>query len=355
MKSKLTLKINKTNKTNKTDTKKSSKKIRFNPNLQKSQKLQKSKQIQIKKSQTPKISEIAEIAEIAEISEKSENFNIWQSVNENLTKSTKYNNSKNQNIPQIPKVQEIQDGERLSKIIANRNLCSRREADDYLAAGLVSVNGKIAHLGQKIPFDQINSLDIQIAKEAQNLQNQKITIILHKPVGYVSGTPEDGNIHALTLITAENQEKSPLDPIEFSPHILRGLAPAGRLDSDSSGLIIYTQDGRIAKQIIGEKVQHKVEKEYLVRFFGEISPEKIKLLQHGLSLDGKALKPAWVKLLNEGQLHFILQEGRKRQIRRMCELVGLKVIGLKRVRIGKIMLKNLPLGKWRFLRNGEKI
>lgn len=341
MKSKLTLK------TNKTDTKKSSKKIRFNPNLQKiqnlqkSQKLQKSKQIQIKKSQTPKISEI---------SEKSENFNIWQSVNENLTKSKNINIEKN-----IQQIQQVQNGERLSKIIANRNLCSRREADDYLAAGLVSVNGKIAHLGQKIPFDQINSLDIQIAKEAQNLQNQKITIILHKPVGYVSGTPEDGNIHALTLITAENQEKSPLDPIEFSPHILRGLAPAGRLDSDSSGLIIYTQDGRIAKQIIGEKVQHKVEKEYLVRFVGEISPEKIKLLQHGLFLDGKALKPAWVKLLNEGQLHFILQEGRKRQIRRMCELVGLKVIGLKRVRIGKIMLKNLPLGKWRFLRNGEKI
>ena len=341
MKSKLTLK------TNKTDTKKSSKKIRFNPNLQKiqnlqkSQKLQKSKQIQIKKSQTPKISEI---------SEKSENFNIWQSVNENLTKSKNINIEKN-----LPQIQQVQNGERLSKIIANRNLCSRREADDYLAAGLVSVNGKIAHLGQKIPFDQINSLDIQIAKEAQNLQNQKITIILHKPVGYVSGTPEDGNIHALTLITAENQEKSPLDPIEFSPHILRSLAPAGRLDSDSSGLIIYTQDGRIAKQIIGEKVQHKVEKEYLVRFVGEISPEKIKLLQHGLFLDGKALKPAWVKLLNEGQLHFILQEGRKRQIRRMCELVGLKVIGLKRVRIGKIMLKNLPLGKWRFLRNGEKI
>lgn len=341
MKSKLTLK------TNKTDTKKSSKKIRFNPNLQKiqnlqkSQKLQKSKQIQIKKSQAPKISEI---------SEKSENFNIWQSVNENLTKSKNINIEKN-----IPQIQQVQNGERLSKIIANRNLCSRREADDYLAAGLVSVNGKIAHLGQKIPFDQINSLDIQIAKEAQNLQNQKITIILHKPVGYVSGTPEDGKIHALTLITAENQEKSPLDPIEFSPHILRGLAPAGRLDSDSSGLIIYTQDGRIAKQIIGEKVQHKVEKEYLVRFVGEISPEKIKLLQHGLFLDGKALKPAWVKLLNEGQLHFILQEGRKRQIRRMCELVGLKVIGLKRVRIGKIMLKNLPLGKWRFLRNGEKI
>ena len=347
MKSKLTLKTNKTNKTNKTDTKKSSKKIRFNPNLQKiqnlqkSQKLQKSKQIQIKKSQTTKISEI---------SEKSENFNIWQSVNENLTKSKNINIEKN-----ILQIQQVQNGERLSKIIANRNLCSRREADDYLAAGLVSVNGKIAHLGQKIPFDQINSLDIQIAKEAQNLQNQKITIILHKPVGYVSGTPEDGNIHALTLITAENQEKSPLDPIEFSPHILRGLAPAGRLDSDSSGLIIYTQDGRIAKQIIGEKVQHKVEKEYLVRFVGEISPEKIKLLQHGLFLDGKALKPAWVKLLNEGQLHFILQEGRKRQIRRMCELVGLKVIGLKRVRIGKIMLKNLPLGKWRFLRNGEKI
>lgn len=322
MNSKLTLKIHKTSekKSNK------NKKIRFNPNLQKSPKYQESQK-------TPK-------------TQNQENSNIWQAVSENLAKSAKSEKSN---------ISIVQDGERLSKIIANRNLCSRREADDYIAAGLVSVNGKIAHLGQKIPFDEINSADIQISPKAKQIQNQKITIILHKPVGYVSGTPEDGNIHALTLITAENQEKSPLDPIEFSPNILHGLAPAGRLDSDSSGLIIYTKDGRIAKQIIGEKTQHKVEKEYLVRFSGEISPEKIKLLQHGLSLDGKALKPARVKLLNEGQLHFILQEGKKRQIRRMCELVGLKVIGLKRVRIGKIMLKNLPLGHWRFLHNGEKI
>ena len=129
------------------------------------------------------------------------------------------------------------------------------------------------------------------------------------------------------------------------------LAPAGRLDIDSQGLLILTQDGRIAKQLIG--AESEIEKEYLVRVEGALPKDKLALLNHGLSLDGKALKPAQVSWQNQNQLRFILQEGKKRQIRRMCELVNLKVTGLKRVRIGNIGLRDLPEGKWRYLQDGE--
>jgi len=128
-------------------------------------------------------------------------------------------------------------------------------------------------------------------------------------------------------------------------------APAGRLDIDSTGLLVMTQDGRIAKQLIGE--DSSMEKEYLVRVEGRLSSEGLKKLNHGLSLDGEALKPAQVWWQNANQLRFILTQGKKRQIRRMCDLVGLKAIGLKRIRIGRVLLGDLPIGKWRYLRSDE--
>jgi 23S rRNA pseudouridine2604 synthase len=123
------------------------------------------------------------------------------------------------------------------------------------------------------------------------------------------------------------------------------------LDIDSTGLLVLTQDGRVAKQLIGE--DSEVEKEYLVRVEGTLSAEALASLIHGLALDGEPLKPARVKWQNEDQLNFVLTEGKKRQIRRMCELVGLKVVGLKRIRIGKVKLGDLPMGKWRYLRDDE--
>jgi 23S rRNA pseudouridine2604 synthase len=133
--------------------------------------------------------------------------------------------------------------------------------------------------------------------------------------------------------------------------MLQGLAPAGRLDIDSTGLLVLTQDGRIARQLIGES--STVEKEYLVRVEGQLATDGLALLNHGLELDGRALRPAKVEWINDDQLRFILREGRKRQIRRMCELVGLKVLGLKRVRIGQVRLGELPSGQWRLLGEDE--
>ena len=138
----------------------------------------------------------------------------------------------------------------------------------------------------------------------------------------------------------------------FRNNDLKGLAPAGRLDIDSSGLLVLTQDGRIARQLIGQ--DSAIEKEYLVRVQGTLSNAGMRRLHHGLSLDGRALKPTRVSWVNAQQLRFILTEGRKRQIRRMCEQVDLQVTALKRVRIGKILLGRLPTGQWRYLRADEE-
>ena len=241
----------------------------------------------------------------------------------------------------------MSEGVRLSKVMSERGLCSRREADVWIERGWVFVNGeRISELGTRVDPEA----KITIAKEAQKTQARLVTILLHKPVGYVSGQPEPGCTPAVALLGAQTQQRAPGDE-PFHPLMLKGLAPAGRLDVDSTGLLVLTQDGRIAKQLIGDDSQ--VEKEYLVRVQGQIIANGLQLLNHGLSLDGKVLRPARVEWLNDDQLRFFLKEGRKRQIRRMCELVGLKAVGLKRVRIGRLNLGDLPLGKWRLLRQGE--
>jgi 23S rRNA pseudouridine2604 synthase len=233
---------------------------------------------------------------------------------------------------------------RISKLMAERGLCSRREADSYIERGLVFVNGqRVSELGTKAAPDA----EITLSHEARAKQADRVTILLHKPVGYVSAQAEDGYKPAASLICEENQFVSTIYDKRFSPADALGLAPAGRLDIDSTGLLVLTQDGRIARQLIGE--DSDIEKEYLVRVEGEIDKNGLSLLNHGLSLDGKKLRPARVVWQNEDQLRFILKEGKKRQIRRMCELVGLKVVGLKRVRMGNVKLGDLPLGQWRYL------
>lgn len=238
-------------------------------------------------------------------------------------------------------------GVRIAKLMAERGLCSRREADQYIARGWVWVDGRrVDELGSRASPTATITLD----RQARAQQQSQMTILLHKPVGYVSGQPEPGFTPAITLIKAENQYRTPDTPV-YSPSCLAGLAPAGRLDIDSTGLLVLTQDGRVARRLIGE--HSPVDKEYLVRVSGSLDARGLALLNHGLTLDDRPLKPAQVHWLNDDQLRFVLREGRKRQIRRMCELVGLRVTGLKRVRIGAVRLGDLPLGHWRFLRPGE--
>ena len=241
---------------------------------------------------------------------------------------------------------------RLSKRMSELGICSRREADEWIARGWVRVDGEtVSQLGTKIRPDQ----KITIEKKAHAEQAKKVTILINKPMGYVSGQAEDGYKPAVALVNEKTRWSA--DPAEerFHPGQLKSLVPAGRLDIDSVGLLVLTQDGRIAKRLIGQETE--IEKEYLVRVRytqpGKLPDDKLALLMHGLKLDGKPLRPAKVAWQNDDQLRFVLREGKKRQIRRMCEAVGLKVLGLKRVRIGKIRLGDLPPGQWRYLRPDE--
>ncbi len=231
--------------------------------------------------------------------------------------------------------------------MSERGLCSRREADEYIERGWVYVDDvRVEELGTRIDPSQNITLDKRAAEIS------RVTILLHKPVGYVSGQAEQGYRPAMTLIVPASRFAGDNPSIRFERDHLKGLAPAGRLDIDSTGLLVFTQDGRIAKLLIGE--DSTIEKEYLVRVEGRLDDKGLKLLNHGLSLDDAPLKPAQVTWQNRDQLRFVLREGKKRQIRRMCELVGLKVTGLKRVRIGRVALGELPPGQWRYLHGYEK-
>jgi 23S rRNA pseudouridine2604 synthase len=255
---------------------------------------------------------------------------------------------------------------RLNKRMADLGLCSRREADEWIARGWVVVNGAPAEMGWPVPHDA----SVEVLPQAHHQQNARVTIILNKPMGYVSGQPEDGHESAAVLVQGERRwREDPSRSRHYAPEHSRGLAPAGRLDIDSIGLLILTQDGRVARTLIGE--DSDVEKEYLVRVqwapngpqgegvVGEnvqavLPADRLALLRHGLSLDDQALKPAQVDWQNPEQLRFVLTEGKKRQIRRMCEQVGLHVVGLKRIRIGRVVLGNLPIGQWRYLGPNER-
>ena len=265
---------------------------------------------------------------------------------------------------------------RLNKRMAELQMASRREADDWIGRGWVKVNGEVASMGMQVTADA----RIEVNKQAHGMQANQVTILVNKPMGLVSGQAEDGHLPAITLVQPQNRWADDNARFFFHPKQLQSLVPAGRLDIDSIGLLVLTQDGRVARQLIGE--DSVMEKEYLVRvaFVGlnqvdqtpgqlirmddddpittnvqaVFPPALLAKLRHGLSLDGQALKPAQVAWQNPEQLRVVLTEGKKRQIRRMCELVGLKVVGLKRVRIGNVMLGNLPLGQWRYLAPHEK-
>ena len=228
--------------------------------------------------------------------------------------------------------------------MATRGICSRREADDWIARALVRVDGEImSTLGTRVNPDCM----ISIEQEAERAQQSLITVLLNKPIGFVSGQPEHGYRAAVTLITRANHLRK--DRTRFRSaldHQLR-MAPAGRLDIDSQGLLVLTQDGRVARRLISP--DSSIEKEYLVRVNGTVDNARLALLRHGLELDGRTLKPAKVEEIETGLLRMILVEGRKRQIRRMCDMVGLPVEGLKRVRIGQVRLAGLPRGQWRYL------
>ena len=238
---------------------------------------------------------------------------------------------------------------RLAKRISEMTQCSRRQADEWIENGWVRVDGAVVTtLGVRVH----PKAKIEITEEANKHQIESVTILLNKLPGADGETGEGDGNPLLPLIRPENRWGEDESRTTFKATHLRGLAQAGKLDAEAGGMVVFTQEGSVARRITGDDT--RLEKEYLVRVEGELSPEGMKLLNHGLELDAVKLKRAQVSWQNEQQLRFVLHESKKRQIVRMCELVGLRVTSIKRIRIGSVSLGKLPAGQWRYLRDNER-
>jgi 23S rRNA pseudouridine2604 synthase len=234
---------------------------------------------------------------------------------------------------------------RVNKWLAQTGVCSRREAEELIAQGAVRIDGEqVQDVGRKIAPGQTLTLNDRATGELDT----KLSVVLNKPEGFVSAQAEHGQLPAVVLLTrARLSGTSPAIPTRR-----HRLAPLGRLDLDSRGLLLLSEDGVLAKAVIGPA--SAVDKEYLVTVTGMITAEKLALLRHGLQLDGRALKPAVIERVDAQVLRFVLQEGRNRQIRRMCDLVYLEVVDLCRTRIGPVRLDDLKEGRWRALQPHER-
>lgn len=238
---------------------------------------------------------------------------------------------------------EDAEPQRVNRWLAQAGVCSRREAEALIAAGRVRIDGAVVEdVGRKISAGQVLTL-------ADAGADAPFTAVIHKPVGVVSAQPEKGEVPAARLLTAAARWG---DAFAEPPGADARLPALGRLDKDSRGLLLLSTDGVLAKAVIGP--ESLLDKEYDVRVVGAIDTGKLAQLRHGLSLDGRRLKPAVVTRTGDQTLRFVLQEGRNRQIRRMCELVGLTVVDLLRTRIGPLTLADLPESCWRPLSPAER-
>ena len=227
--------------------------------------------------------------------------------------------------------------ERLQKILSAAGACSRRAAEDYIRAGRVEVNGKPATIGQKADPD-VDRITLD-GKRIGSLSEEPVYFMLHKPVGFV------------TTLSDEQGRPSVADLIQDIP---TRVWPVGRLDQNSEGLLLLTNDGDVTHKLLHPSF--RVEKEYHVWVTGSIR-RALPILRGPLKIDGELLAPAQIDVLSDegdgGSLRFVIHQGKKRQVRRMCAAGSLKVKRLQRVREGKLLLGDLPEGKWRPLTEEE--
>jgi 23S rRNA pseudouridine2604 synthase len=238
---------------------------------------------------------------------------------------------------------------RLSKRISELGLCSRREADEWIENGWVRVDGVVVKtLGARVH----PNAKIEVSDEAGKHETESVTLLYNAPLDMDFTPGDDSGAGPSSLIRRETRWAEDDSGVTFKASHLRRLALVGKLDAGSTGMVVFTQDGGTARRIAGDDA--KLEKEYLVRVEGGLDEDGLKMLNHGLTLDGIKLKRAQVSWQSEQQLRVVLHESRKQQIQRMCELVGLRVVGIKRIRIGSVSLGKLPPGQWRYLRQNER-
>ncbi len=233
---------------------------------------------------------------------------------------------------------KAEEAVRLQKYISDCGVMSRRAAEEEIRAGHITVNGQRAGLGQRILPGQDT---VMLGGRVISPRRAGYTyVMLYKPVGYVTTMSDEKGRHCVAELVEDAG---------------RRLYPVGRLDYESEGLLLMTDDGELTNRLTHPR--HHIPKVYHVRLEGEITPEELKALSGPMELDGYPLKPVEIGIVSRGEgrtvLSMTLHEGRNRQIRRMCEIAGLKLTGLKRVAVGDLTLGNLHPGKWRHLTSAQ--
>ncbi|MFJ7565761.1 rRNA pseudouridine synthase [Herminiimonas sp. NPDC097707] len=234
------------------------------------------------------------------------------------------------------------DSIRLAKRVADTVPCSRREAEQYIEGGWVTVDGVvIEEPGHRVSTQQA----IHLSPDATLVAINPVTILLHKPADIDADA-------ALRLITPENLYAEDRSGIRFLKKHTSELKPTDALETYASGLMVFTQDWHVARKLVDDAAT--IEQEYIAEVSGDVIPNGLALLNHGLSFNRRPLAPMKVSWQNETRLRFALKAGQRGQIAHMCEMVGLKLLNLKRIRIARIPMASLPVGQWRYLKGYER-
>jgi 23S rRNA pseudouridine2604 synthase len=234
------------------------------------------------------------------------------------------------------------DSIRLAKRLAEMIPCSRAEAEKYIAGGWVSVDGEvIEEAGARVTDDQ----EVTLHPDATLEDLAPVTILLHKPAG-VDADAAVGQLSPQTLQESEHGKQ------RFLKRHLANLTVATPLDAKASGLVVYTQDFRVARKLVTEG--QRVEQEFIVEVSGDIREGGLALLNHGLTFNGKEIPPMKVSWQNETRLRFALKGVKPGQLVHMCRMVGLTVVSAKRIRVGRVPMSSLPVGQWRYLHEYER-
>ena len=234
---------------------------------------------------------------------------------------------------------------RLAKRVADIAHCSRIDAEQYIKGGWVCVDGRVVEAPHLLVTDETISIDPEALLEAV----EPATILLHKPAGFdtISGVNP-----AAALVTPDTRWAEDPSRVRLLERHFHRLTPLVPLDREASGLMVLTQDGRVWKRLTED--QDLIEQEFVVEVSGDIAPYGLRKLNHGLHYNGRALPPCKVSWQNEIRLRFALKGVQGGQLRDMCAQVGLDVVAIRRLRIGKVPLAKMPVGVWRYLPVGER-
>ena len=239
----------------------------------------------------------------------------------------------------------MSDPVRLAKYVADLARCSRIEAEQYIKGGWVSVDGRVV----EDPAHPVTTETVAIDPAAQLEAVEPATILLHKPVGYDTIS---GRKAAAGLVRPETRWAEDPSGVRLLERHFHRLTPLVPLDAEASGLMVLTQDGRVWRRLTEDG--DEIEQEFVVEVSGEIGPYGLRKLNHGLHYNGRALPPCKVSWQNEIRLRFAIKGVQGGQLRDMCAQVGLEVVAMRRIRIGKVSLAKMPVSAWRYLPVGER-